>query len=84
MFGLKSLIEAPQPEPPQLANKGVYSGVALHPELPRTSYRDAFGAYGVNPSDNLPQDPTEIKFRSSTLEHAMGTARASYHPPFPP
>lgn len=81
LLAAKQYIPPPQPEPPQLANKGVYSGVALHPELPRTSYRDAFGAYGVNPSDNLPQDPTEIKFRSSTLEHAMGTARASYHPP---
>lgn len=81
LLGMKQHVYPPGPEKKELANRDVYSGVALHNALLSTSYRDAFGAYGVDPRSNIPQDPSEIKFRASTIENYMGTTKASYHPP---
>lgn len=70
----------PGPEPKQRANRQL-SGVALHEPVLRTTYRDSFGAYGVNPQSKLPGDATQINFTASTAENYQGTTKASYHPP---
>lgn len=70
----------PGPEPKVRANRQ-FSGVALRePEL-KTSYREAYGAYGVDPRSKLPADPTQINFTASTAEYFQGTSKATYHPP---
>jgi len=77
----KQHVPMPGPDVKVLANRDIYSGVALHNPVLSTSYRDAYGAYGVDPRTNIAQDPSEIKFRASTIENYMGTTKASYHPP---
>lgn len=70
----------PGPAPRERANRQL-SGVALkNPEL-STSYRDAFGKFGVDPKSKLPADPTQIQFTASTAENYQGTTKATYHPP---
>jgi len=67
--------------PMELANRGVYGGVKLSYPEQSTSYRDAFGKYGLDPRSRIPETKEEMKFRSSTAEHCQGTTKASYHPP---
>jgi len=81
LLAAKKHVPMPRPEPYELANREIYSGVALHPAKMSTSYRDAFGAFGVDPRSNIPDHPSEIKFRGSTLENFQGTTKASYHLP---
>ena len=70
----------PGPEPMVRANRQ-FSGVNLrYPEL-STSYRDSFGAFGVDPNSKLPANPAQIKFNASTKEYFQGTTKASHHPP---
>ena len=70
----------PAPEPKQRANRQL-TGVALHEPVMRTTYRDCFGAYGVDPQSKLPADKTQFSLKASTAEHYQGTTKASYHPP---
>lgn len=81
LLAMRQHVHPPGPEVKELANRDVYTGVALHAAPMSTTYRDAHGPFGVNPYDNLPQAASEIKFRSSTLENFKGTTKASYHPP---
>ena len=70
----------PGPAPKERANRDI-TGVALRiPEL-RTSYRDSFGKFGVDPHTKTPKDPSQINFMASTSENFQGTTKASYHPP---
>jgi len=70
----------PGPEPKVRANRQ-FSGIALRePEL-KTSYRESYGAFGVDPRSKLPADPTQINFTASTSEYFQGTTKATYHPP---
>jgi len=81
LLATKKHVPLPAATPMTLANKDLYKGVALHHPAPRTSYRDSYGAFGVDPRTNLPQDPAETNFRASTAENFLGTTKASYHPP---
>jgi len=70
----------PGPPPRERTNRQL-SGVALkQPEL-QTSYRMAFGAYGVDPRSKLPASKGDINFTASTAENYQGTTKATYHTP---
>jgi len=70
----------PGPEAKERANRDM-TGVNLRiPEL-RTSYRDTFGKFGVDPITKTPKDASQINFLASTAENFQGTTKASYHPP---
>jgi len=70
----------PGPEAKERANRDM-TGVNLRiPEL-RTSYRDTFGKFGVDPHSKTPKDPSQINFMASTADNFQGTTKASYHPP---
>ena len=69
LLDAQNFVKAAKPgyKPPlELANKGVYGGVALSEPEQSTSYRDAFGKLGVDPRDRIPQTKEEMKFASST------------------
>jgi len=70
----------PGPEPKIRANRQ-FSGINLREPVLKTSYREAYGAYGVDPRSKLPADPTQINFTASTAEYFQGTTKATYHPP---
>jgi len=84
LLAAQQFVKAARPgyKPPlELANRDLYKGVALHYPIQSTSYRDAFGAYGVDPRSRIPATKEGMKFESSTGEHCQGTTKASYHPP---
>ena len=65
LLDAQNFVKAAKPgyKPPlELANKGVYGGVALSEPEQSTSYRDAFGKLGVDPRDRIPQTKEEMKF----------------------
>ena len=82
LLAAQQFVKAARPgyrPPPELANRDIYKGVALHYPVQHTSYRDAYGAYGENPRSRISATKEEMKFRSSTKEHTEGTTKASAH-----
>jgi len=70
----------PRPEPAERANRDITGVQFRHPDL-STSYYDAFGKFGVDPHSKTPNNPSEMKFLSSTSNNMQGTTKASYHLP---
>lgn len=73
------------PVPPRWARKvranPDIAGVTLRDRPLTTSYRNDYGAFGVNPASKTAADASQLKFNATTAGNAVGTTKSTYHPP---